>query len=233
MFKQIYLWWKERNFLHLRKKQPGEVFSEIYKNNTWGGEQGSFYSGAGSANPATALYIEKVIDFIQQRDIQSVLDIGCGDFKIMSKVLTGVKVKYTGADVVAELINYNSQTYRNETTFFIKLNCIEDALPMADLVIIRQVLQHLSNAHIQKILMKLSSFKYALITEHIPIADHVEFNLDKITGPHIRMRVNSGVFIDKPPFNVSHAKILFEYREDDRVKGKLIPAVIRTYLVEN
>ena len=76
-------------------------------------------------------------------------------------------------------------------------------------------------------------FKYALITEHVPITADVEFNLDKITGPHIRMRVNSRVFIDKPPFNINHAKILFEYREDDPVKGKLIPAVVRTYLLEN
>lgn len=32
---------------------------------------------------------------------------------------------------------------------------------------------------------------------------------------------------------ISHAKILFEYREDDPVKGKLIQAMTRTYLVEN
>ncbi len=233
MFKGIYLWWKDRHFRHLRKKSPEQIFTEIYKQNVWGGEQGSFYSGTGTENPNTAVYIEKVTSFIREHGIRSVLDIGCGNFAIMSKVVSGASVRFTGIDVVDDLIVYNNKTFGNDRTHFRKLDAINDDLPPADLVTIRQVLQHLNNTQILRILTKLSRFKYVLITEHVPITDDAEYNLDKTTGPHIRMRINSGVFIDKPPFSVKNTRILFEYREDDPVKGRLIPAMMRTYIVEN
>jgi hypothetical protein len=95
------------------------------------------------------------------------------------------------------------------------------------------VLQHLSNDQIMKILPKLKQFKYVLITEHVLVGDDVVLNYDKIAGPHIRSRFYSGVFIDQPPFNVKHAKVVLDIREDEPIKGKLHPAMMRTYLVEN
>ncbi|MEO5592685.1 MAG: class I SAM-dependent methyltransferase [Chitinophagaceae bacterium] len=231
--KKIYLWWKERNFRSLRKKTPEEIFSDVYNQNTWGGNKGTFYSGAGTANPNTIIYLDHLTSFIKENNIQKILEIGCGDFSIMKQLTSQVKIDYTGGDVVEALIRHNQSVFQNEHTRFIHLNAITDDLPGADLVIIRQVLQHLSNPQIMKILNKLTRFKYALITEHVPVTDDAEYNLDKIAGPHIRMRVNSGVFIDKPPFNMKNVKVLFEYREDDKVKQKMVPAVMRTYLLEN
>lgn len=231
--KRLYLWWKERRFRHLQKKNPEQIFSEVYRENIWGGEKGAFYSGTGTANPNTAIYLENLVAFIKEKNIRKILDIGCGDFSIMKQLTESVNIDYTGGDVVHELIKHHQSKFQNATTRFIHLNAIEDNLPDAELVTIRQVLQHLNNDQIQKILSKLSKFKYALITEHVPITEDAEYNLDKIAGPHIRMRVNSGVFIDKPPFNIKNATILFEYREDDKVKNKMIPAVTRTYLVKN
>ena len=233
MFKKIYLWWKDRHFRHLKKRSPEEIFSDVYKNNIWGGEKGVFYSGAGTRNPNTSIYIDKLRDFIRQHQIRSILEIGCGDFEIMDKVLAGINIRYEGTDVVDDLIYHNNRTFGNDLISFKKINAIDQELPSADLIIIRQVLQHLSNAQIVSILSKLTKFKYAFITEHVPITENVDYNLDKITGPHIRMRVNSGVFIDHPPFNIKNSRILFEYREDDPVKGKMIRAVMRTYLIEN
>jgi SAM-dependent methyltransferase len=198
-----------------------------------GGGNGVFYSGTGTANPNTAIYLNNLTAFIKEHKIQKILDIGCGDFSIMKQLTERVDIDYTGGDVVEDLIKHHQAKFQNATTHFIQLNAIEDYLPDADLVTIRQVLQHLNNNQIQTILSKLSKFKYVLITEHVPITDDAEYNLDKIAGPHIRMRVNSGVFIDKPPFNVKNTKILFEYREDDKVKNKMVPAVTRTYLIKN
>ena len=233
MLKKIFLWWKERRFLNLKKKSVKEVFTEVYKKNTWGGEKGTFYSGAGTHNPNTLIYISRIADFIKENNIRQVVEIGCGDFTISKKITEQVDVEYTGVDVVSELVTYLDENYKNEKTRFCVLNAADDKLPDGNLVIIRQVLQHLSNGQIQKILSKLGKYKFALITEHVPITPDVEFNLDKIQGPHIRMRVNSGVFIDKPPFNCKNVSVLFEYREDDPVKKKLVPAVMRTYLMRN
>ena len=231
--KSIYLWWKERNFRSLRKKTTEEIFTDIYRQNTWGGDKGTFYSGTGTANPNTSIYLDHLIAFIKKNNIRKILEIGCGDFSLMKQVTGQVTVDYTGGDVVEGLIHHHQSAFQNKNTRFIHLNAINDELPAADLVIIRQVLQHLSNAQIKKILNKLSCFKYVLITEHVPITADVEYNLDKIAGPHIRMRVNSGVFIEKPPFNMQNTRVLFEYRQDDKVKNKMVPAVIRTYLLEN
>lgn len=209
-----------------------EIFSGIYKRNEWGGAPGTFYSGDGTHHPDTQQYIDQVRKFIVDRSIGSILEIGCGDFHVSGQILKEIDVTYTGGDVVAALIDHHQQNYQTEKIRFLKINAIEDELPNAELIIIRQVLQHLSNEHIQKILVKLSGFKYALITEHLPVSNSVHFNLDKITGPHIRMKFNSGVFIDQYPFSVPRTKVLFEYPHDDIIKGNRVPAVLRTYLVE-
>ena len=48
------------------------------------------------------------------------------------------------------------------------MNIVKDNLPSADCIILRQVLQHLSNAEVQQIITKLSAYKYIILTEHLP-----------------------------------------------------------------
>jgi SAM-dependent methyltransferase len=209
-----------------------DLFSKIYSEKMWGSdaEDQPFYSGPGSSNPNTLKYIEELSSFIQANGIKSILDIGCGDFRVMKSV-TGQnpQVIFTGVDVVPDLIKYNQEHFADSRTSFICLDAIESPdLPDADLLTIRQVLQHLSNSQISKILSKTGKYKYILITEHLPMEDEAKINVDKIPGDHIRLAYGSGVYIDKAPFNLDAEKI-FEYRED---LGN-IPAVIRTYLVKN
>ena len=231
MLNPLWLWWKQRSFHKLRKKPVEDIFTSIYKNNEWGGTPGSFYSGEGTHHPDTQRYIQHVRSFLINQHVKSVLEIGCGDFHVSNQILKGLDVNYIGGDVVDELIAHHSKNYQTDKIRFQKINAIDDELPAADLIVIRQVLQHLSNDHVQKILNKISKFKYALITEHLPGSPEAIYNLDKITGPHIRMKFNSGVFINQPPFSVQHAQIFLEYQHDDTIKGKRIPATLRTHLV--
>jgi len=231
MFRTLWLWWKQRSFHNLQKKSVEEIFSGVYEKNEWGGSPGTFYSGDGTHHPDTARYIAKVRAFIQDNKVESILEIGCGDFHIASQIVNGLPVRYQGTDVVSSMIEHHQQRHQTDTIRFQKLNAIEDPLPPADLVIIRQVLQHLGNAQIQQILNKLGPYKYALITEHLPSSANPQYNLDKIPGPHIRMKFNSGVFIDQPPFNVKNTSVLLEYASNDRIKGREVPAVLRTSLI--
>ena len=49
-----------------------------------------------------------------------------------------------------------------------------------------------------------------LITEHLPSVEKTKaYNLDKVADAGIRVPNGSGVFIDKPPFNLT-ARIVFE-----------------------
>lgn len=225
---------REIRFKKYLKMSTEEIFSDIYKENIWGGKKGEFYSGDGTSDPNTDQYIRYVDEFIKERRIKSILEIGCGDFRIMKQVLEKNQMtEYLGIDVVEELIVYNQKKFTSRNINFLKKNAIKDELPNADLVIIRQVLQHLNNQEIDQILKKLIKFKYVLITEHVSISANTIPNIDKVTGPHVRTRYNSGVFIDLPPFSLPHTQVVCEFRFDEHVKKSIVPAVIRTYLIIN
>lgn len=231
--KKLVFLWKQRSHWHFSKRKTEDIFTQIYRDNTWGGVAGEYFSGSGSTNPNTDLYVNKIIDFVRENHVNHIVDLGCGDFRVMNRVVSAVDAQYTGIDIVKDLIENHNEKFNTPRINFLHLNIIDDDLPDGDLVLIRQVFQHLSNDEISKILSKISKYKWALITEHVPVSGSIEFNIDKLSGPHIRMKANSGVFIDQPPFNIRNVRVLLEYREDDLVKGKMVPAAIRTYLVTN
>ena len=80
------------------------------------------------------------------------------------------------------------------------LDIAKDELPKVDGVIIRQVLQHLSNQEIQQILDKLSDYKYLILTEHIPVGPFTP-NINIITNSQNRLKHHSGVDLLAEPFN--------------------------------
>jgi hypothetical protein len=79
------------------------------------------------------------------------------------------------------------------------LDIAEDELPVGDCAIVRQVLQHLSNVEIEKIVRNLQSFKYVILTEHLPNGEFLP-NVDIISGQGIRNKKNSGIDILQAPF---------------------------------
>lgn len=185
-----------------------QTFSEIYQNRVWGSSPDRFYSGAGShAHDFVDPYVQAIHMFVQSiaRDNLSVLDIGCGDFNIGSKIrhLFGL---YLACDVVPDLIDHNKQRYPDID--FKCVDAVRDPIPSTDLVLVRQVLQHLSNHDIQCILNKIShSSKYVIITEHKPI-DAKQANLDIQAGAHTRATVNSYVDVLMDPFNWTYQNIV-------------------------
>ncbi|MBL0884151.1 MAG: class I SAM-dependent methyltransferase [Chitinophagaceae bacterium] len=225
---------REIRFKKYSKMSTEQIFSNIYEKNIWGGSKGEFYSGDGTADPNTLYYIDYLNSFIKEKNIKSILEVGCGDFRIMYQVLKQNPVtKYLGIDVVEALIQHNDNKFSTHHINFLKKNAIKDELPQADLIIIRQVLQHLNNSEINEILKKVNTFKYGIITEHVSISADAVPNIDKITGPHVRTRYNSGVFIDLPPFSLPNTQVVFEFRFDEVLKKSIVPAVIRTYLINN
>ena len=81
--------------------------------------------------------------------------MGCGDFVVGSKIRSLCN-QYIACDIVAPLIEYNKKKYQPLNVDFRTLNLISDNLPSADVVFIRQVLQHLSNIEIKNIIPKLA-----------------------------------------------------------------------------
>lgn len=191
-------------------KSNAMVFDQIYRTRQWGvGDDPNveFYSGIGSYDPSVAEYTDMVKRLLKELNIRSVVEIGCGDFSVASRY-AGHGISYTGIDVVGRLVEHNQRKFASERVNFLCLDASRSKIPAADMCIIRQVLQHLSNKDISAIFRNVSA-TYLLITEHLPSPQRTkEYNMDKPANAGIRVPNGSGVFIDKPPFNLAAEIIL-------------------------
>lgn len=131
----------------LKIQSTEQVFSRIYRTNSWGSD--SSMSGPGSEIEQTKTVIAILETVIRAKGITRVLDVPCGDFHWMQQVnLNGVD--YIGGDIVAELIERDTERFGGERVQFYALDVIRNDLPRADLVLCRDCLVHLSNAQVKK-----------------------------------------------------------------------------------
>jgi SAM-dependent methyltransferase len=193
-----------RRFENLDRR---ELFSRIYKDRLFGsGHAEPFYSGDGSRGRFAEQYCELVSGLIRQEHIRSVVDLGCGDFCI-GKRLAPLVDSYVGVDIVPELIEHHEATHASARVRFECLDIVEDSLPAGELCLIRQVFQHLNNAEISRVLEKVKSYRYVLVTENVPTGEIRFPNVDHVHGPETRLIDNSGVVLTEPPFSQDAAAI--------------------------
>lgn len=172
--------------------QAQSVFSNIYKTNAWG-----YGSGVGSLEINTRGYREFLQNFLKEYKIKSVVDLGCGDWQIAS-LINWDKIHYTGIDVVDTVIEKDKELYGSDQVEFYCFDVLTQELPTADLLIIKDVLQHWPNKDILDFLPRLSSFKYALIT-------------NCILGNYVNVDIPLGIFrplnLSTPPFNCDFPQV--------------------------
>ncbi|MFD0837458.1 class I SAM-dependent methyltransferase [Mariniflexile aquimaris] len=187
--------------------------NQIYELKLWGGKDFDFYSGFGSHNPEiTQPYLEVIITFLESHNPALVVcDLGCGDFNI-GKHLTRYTKKYYAIDIVENLVARNKNIFKEAHLEFHCLDIAKDQLPPADCILLRQVLQHISNSEIQQVVKKLHAYKYIILTEHLPWGNFTP-NKDIISGQGIRLKQHSGVNLLEAPFNlkIKEATILNEH----------------------
>ncbi|MCH2449035.1 MAG: class I SAM-dependent methyltransferase [Gracilimonas sp.] len=194
---------KKNSPKNVKKPWPTkEAMEQVYEMNLWGHNNSDFYSGAGSHHSE---YVEPYIDVLTSffRSFETplvVCDLGCGDFNV-GKALVRHTQKYVAVDIVKELIQRNKERFKEENLEFHCLDIASDDLPSGDCAILRQVLQHLSNAEVQSIIRKLIYYKYVIVTEHIPEGDFKP-NEDIISGQGIRLNKQSGLDVLAPPFDL-------------------------------
>ena len=215
-------------FLHKEFKlyDNAQIFTKIYKNKLWNKKSTiDFDSGTGSHEEYIVdKYVNVINKFLLENKV-SVVDIGCGDFNIASKFYFNCK-KYFGVDVVKDLINYLNNNYSDDNLQFINADATIEKLPYADCIIIKEVLQHLTNKDIKLLLENIKDFKYVIITESYPF-ELDEINKDKIKGPLSRSYNFSAVEIDKPPFN-----FLFKTKQEILTIEREGIGYLKTFLYE-
>lgn len=187
-----------------------QVFDRIYDEGLWGRNSlGDPLSGNGShAEEIINPYIDIVGKFLGQLKRPVVVDLGCGDFEV-GKKLVSFSSKYIACDISSKIIGINIEKYSDLGVEFKCLNLSRDELPRADVALIRQVLQHLSNQEIHDFVKKINEskpYRYIILTEHLPVDNNFLPNIDKATGPGIRLDNNSGVVLNAHPFNMEYIK---------------------------
>lgn len=183
-----------------------KIFRNIYLNRGWFNG-----SGSGSLPENTEIYRHFLQDFMQKHDIKTVLDLGCGDWQ-STKLMDWDGISYLGLDVVPQVIEDVQRQYGKENIQFACADIISSALPQADLVIIKDVLQHWPNAAIEAFLSQLAPYKYVLITNTIAIQSTGKGKEAQLMPQKINHDIELGagrpVDLRLPPFNVPCDEVL-------------------------
>ena len=176
-----------------------QLFTGYYNTNNWGSSES--FSGHGSTTAATAAIREVLPWIIEYYGIESILDIPCGDFNWMQTVALGTR--YTGADIVHELVAVNQKKYGREDCSFVHLDLLTDDLPKSDLIFCRDCLVHFSFADVQAALanVRRSGSKYLLATTFTDAVNH-----DIPTGQW------TGYNLQATPFDLGEPVAIFSER---------------------
>lgn len=152
--------------------EKNRIFSQIYETRFWGkGTTDSPLSGPGSTPFTSRPYVNFVSKIIRNFDIKSVLDIGHGDWAMWQEYQFQ-DTYYLGIDVVEGLSAKNNQLYGNQNRVFLEVSG-DEFLPEAELLICKDVLQHLARLDIDSLLSQLQKFDFVLICNDI----HLDISL--------------------------------------------------------
>jgi hypothetical protein len=131
-----------------------------------------------------------------------VVDIGCSDWQFSQYIDWGERI-YLGVDIVASVIESNRQRFGRPAISFMHAIPLDEGFEFSgDLLLIKDVLQHLSNSNVQKLLRLTNRFRFSLLTNaYAPINDDCE-NAD--TRP---------LDVRAAPFNLKHAVLAYTFAE--------------------
>ena len=180
-----------------REPSLTDTFNRIYAEGRWGTDAaGTGTSGSGSTLEITREYRAYLEDFIRTHGIRSVVDAGCGDWGFSSAIDWG-EASYLGIDIASDVIDAVREKHETGRIRF-QVGDITEDLPAADLLISKDVLQHLSNELVQEFItnnLRPGKYKWAILTNDRGVG--AENNLDTTPGGY---RV---IDLAAPPFDVS------------------------------
>jgi hypothetical protein len=168
-------------------------------------------SGLGSYKKSTSHIVRELPALFNKMNIKTILDAPCGDWNWMKDVsLEGIK--YSGADIVEEVISKNNDKYSSQNVDFFLMDIIQDEIKTYDLIVMRDVLVHLSNEDIFSVLrnVKNSKSKFLLTTHFTWINDYIF--AEKV---RINSQIETGgwrrINLEESPFNLPYPiKVIVE-----------------------
>jgi SAM-dependent methyltransferase len=142
------------------------TFNRIYAEGTWGKDvAGQGTSGSGSTLEITREYRAYVEQFMRTHRVRSVVDAGCGDWSFSSAIDWG-DASYLGVDIASDVIAAVRRKHQKDKIRF-RVGDITEELPVADLLISKDLLQHLSNKLVHKFIrnnLRKGKYKWVILT---------------------------------------------------------------------
>lgn len=147
-------------------------FTHIYEDSIWGDNNNSEYRGSSGGGSEIEFnkdtYVPFLKNFIVSRNIKSVVDLGCGDFRCGPLIYDTLDITYTGYDTYKRMIEYNSSQhslpkYRFE---YLDFYTNKESIVPGELCILKDVMQHWKMDEIYTFLdyiVEHKIFKYILI----------------------------------------------------------------------
>src|SRR5262245_33559038 len=211
MYRKLY------NAGHGRDLTHAEVFDYIYASHIW--VKGS---GLGSLPQTTETYRKVLLDFLKRENIRSVVDAGCGDWQF-SQLIDWTGINYVGIDVSSVALT-NNERYAAPNIKFIVGDIRTLDHPGADLLIMKDVLQHWSNADVLALIPKFARYRFCLITNGTSPAVEAFTNKDIPAGNW------RPVDLALPPFSVP-GQYVHSYDFTITSKAGVVKERKRVYLI--
>ncbi len=171
--------------------EAAKVFTDIYERKTWGDG-----SGGGSVPEHLPEYRALVGSLIYFNGyVKRVLDIGCG-LGWLAASIDWHGAWYIGMDVVPSAVEHTRKLIdkgNGPTGIVIHGDALADELPPADLVLLKEVTQHLDNASVLTLIDRLRTY---------PLVLHTSVRSGVGTNAPIAMGQTRGVDLTLSPFGL-------------------------------
>lgn len=201
---------------------PRTIFENIYDNKLWHGGGSGHGSDPGVARP----WVDQVNDTMRRCSVTSVLDAGCGDWR-MWPTDSFAGIDYLGVDVVPAVIAANRAAHGSTSRTFQVADLSTADLPAADMLITKDVWQHWENAQVLQFLDR-NAAKYRVIIAANDIRLH-RLRSRLHIGLQGRRQNSTGKLGDwrpldlrKPPFAQYDFRWLSEFRSGNFVKAAFL-----------
>jgi hypothetical protein len=185
-----------------------ETFETIYGENRWLSKESR--SGHGSTLMQTTFLRRALPGLIEDLGARTLLDAPCGDFNWMRHVTLSDEVNYIGGDIVRPMIDNLNARFSSPRHRFRILDIITDSLPDADVWLCRDVLFHLPEDDVLRVLENFvrSNIGFLLTTTYTFASENRDvrgggFRFINLTRPPFdlptpRMTIDDYVFPEPP-----------------------------------
>ena len=94
-----------------------KAFTKVYENHIWGTNNDPDYEGSSGVGSDirynSKTYVPFLRNFIKKYKINSVDDLGCGDFRIGLLIYNDLNIKYIGYDAYNKVIEHNTDRFKD------------------------------------------------------------------------------------------------------------------------